>query len=108
MMTTRSEPSSRTMVRATRVLPDPEPPAIPIRIRRPVIMFRTVASAPCADNARRAQCSAARGQQQSRAVRGIVEVVHPALEARPMLDQALAIERPERLAAPQLPHRLIR
>src|ERR1051325_2559674 len=40
MMTTRSEPSSRTMVRATRVFPDPDPPAIPIRMRRPVITKR--------------------------------------------------------------------
>src|SRR5262245_19969595 len=40
MMTTRSEPSSRTMVRATSVFPDPDPPAIPIRMRRPVITER--------------------------------------------------------------------
>src|SRR5882672_2273916 len=52
MMTTRSEPSSRTMVRATRVLPDPEPPAMPIRMRRPVITRATVASARSEGNAR--------------------------------------------------------
>src|SRR5262245_49713481 len=34
MMTTRLEPSSRTMVRATSVLPDPDPPAMPMRMRR--------------------------------------------------------------------------
>src|SRR6266487_1484758 len=44
MMTTRSEPSPRTIVRATSVLPEPEPPAMPIRIRR--AMRRTLASAP--------------------------------------------------------------
>ena len=34
MMTTRSEPRSLTIVRATSVFPEPEPPAIPIRMRR--------------------------------------------------------------------------
>ena len=34
MMTTRSDPSSRTMLRATRVFPEPDPPAMPMRMRR--------------------------------------------------------------------------
>src|SRR6267143_1410423 len=40
MITTRRDPSSRTMVRATTVLPEPEPPAMPIRMRRDIPVWK--------------------------------------------------------------------
>src|SRR5205085_12663495 len=89
MMTTRLEPSSRTMVRATRVFPEPDPPAMPMRMRR--AMDRTLAPR--------------RDEHQADDVARMLEVADPGAAAGDVVrHEARAIARPECLVAPQRAH----
>src|SRR5258706_7770872 len=100
MITTRSEPSSRTMVRATRVLPDPEPPAMPMRIRRGI--RRTVTHGAGSGNRVAIggrSATPARNHHQHRLVAGRGPVARPRRELGvPAPVEAVAVRRPESFA----------